>query len=83
MTIDQEAMERFRIIRDADAADPLSVLCAARSHVRELVDAWQRGVLRELDDRGGERSNRNMDVLMLLDRAITAMMESPVPKKRK
>jgi len=45
---------------------------AARQHVHELEDAWQRGAIQDLDGKGGERSNRNIEVRNLLRAALAA-----------
>jgi hypothetical protein len=49
---------------------------AALEHTEELWDAWTRGAIREIDGRGGERSNRNRDVAVAL-RAAIAKAETP------
>jgi len=40
----------------------VEALEAAQSHLEELRDAWMRGAIRETDNLGGTRSNRNADV---------------------
>ena len=54
---------RGSILRDA--------ALEALAHVLELEEAWQRGVLRELDGLGGTRSNRNVVVRTLLSDALS------------
>ncbi len=43
---------------------------AAHTHVAELRDAWQRGVISEHDMKGGIRSNRNVDIEVALRSAL-------------
>jgi hypothetical protein len=50
--------------------DLLKAARTALAHVQELRDAWERGALHELDDQGGTRSNRNIEVEFALRRAI-------------
>jgi hypothetical protein len=52
-------------------AELLLALKAAESHIEELADAWQRGALQSFDLSGmnGQRSNRNMDTLILIRKA--------------
>lgn len=42
----------------------------AKAHINDLREAWVRGVLRESDNLGGTRSNRNVDVQTALERAL-------------
>lgn len=39
-------------------------------HIRELREAWRRGVIDERDGQGGTRSNRNVDVEVSLRDAL-------------
>ena len=60
--------ERDQAQRDARAlADALRVVSW---HIAELREAWERGVMREGDNLGGTRSNRNMDVAVAISRAL-------------
>ena len=43
---------------------------AAYEHTSELREAWRRGVIDEHDGSGGTRSNRNVDVNVLLREAL-------------
>jgi hypothetical protein len=43
---------------------------AALNHILELEEAWRRGAIHEHDGRGGERSNRNVAVRVLLEKAL-------------
>ena len=59
------------VLADAqDAARLKAVVIAARDHVAELAEAWERGALSERDGKGGERSNRNADLLRRLRAAL-------------
>ncbi len=49
----------------------VEALESAKAHVQELREAWERGVLREGDGKGGTRSNRNVDVEVELRHALT------------
>lgn len=42
----------------------------ALAHVKELREAWERGILSEHDDKGGTRSNRNVEVAVKLTEAL-------------
>ena len=46
---------------------------AAMHHLAELVDAWQRGAIKELDNKGGTRSNKNLEIFRALDKGFKAM----------
>lgn len=46
---------------------------AAKAHIQELRDAWQRGAIDELDTLGGTRSNRNVAVDTALWKALAAL----------
>lgn len=48
-----------------------AALKAAKSHLDELREAWERGALSEHDGMGGTRSNRNVDVIREIREAIT------------
>lgn len=48
----------------------LSAAKLASDHVKELREAWQTGAIRESDGKGGERSNRNVEVDVALRKAI-------------
>lgn len=50
----------------------LDAATAALSHLQELRDAWQRGVIDERDGRGAARSNRNVEVEVALRQALAA-----------
>lgn len=50
----------------------LAAAKAARKHIEELREAWERGCLSEHDGKGGTRSNRNADVDRQLRTAIAA-----------
>ncbi len=56
---------------EQQAADLAAALLMAHEHVSELREAWERGVIREGDNLGGTRSNRNMDVCVALRHALT------------
>ena len=47
-----------------------AVVSVALAHVTELREAWQTGALHDIDGRGAERSNRNVDVECALREAI-------------
>lgn len=51
---------------------PTSLLLLIKEHLEELADAWQRGCISEHDGKGGTRSNRNMDLLVGVQRALQA-----------
>lgn len=58
---------------DKTPADWEQLTDAARlalAHVEELRDAWQRGCIREIDNLGGTRSNRNVEVETTLRQAL-------------
>lgn len=59
-----------RLARLRDAAK------VAYAHVAELREAWRTGAIHDTDGRGGERSNRNVDVEVAL-RAAIAESEGP------
>lgn len=61
---------RTRLTRLRDAAK------VAYAHVAELREAWRTGAIHDTDGRGGERSNRNVDVEVALRDAI-AESEGP------
>lgn len=52
--------------RDCKEVD---ILAQVESHLEELSDAWQRGIIDERDGKGGTRSNRNNDILVALRKA--------------
>lgn len=60
-----EALEKERDQLRAFAQETVKALKSATEHIRELADAWQRGALYEFDSKGGTRSNRNHDLLIL------------------
>ena len=49
----------------------LLIACkAALNHVTELEEAWMTGDIRETDNLGGTRSNRNAGIRVQLSKAI-------------
>lgn len=48
-------------------------LKVVKMHIDELEDAWQRGCIQESDGKGGERSNRNVELRVALARRIAAL----------
>lgn len=67
---------RFIVELAESNADLLKVVRVAREHLCELADAWRRGILSEHDGRGGERSNRNVEIIRQLETAIAKAEES-------
>lgn len=65
--ITQTAADWHLIAAAPEMKDALKV---ALEHITELRDAWARGVIREADNLGGTRSNRNVEVESLLVAAI-------------
>lgn len=63
-TLDELRDARSQIAQLRNAASQ------ACEHVLELREAWERGVMREGDNLGGTRSNRNMDVHRTLWEAL-------------
>lgn len=64
--------EQARYKRIESQSDILVKVCqAALTHCQELRDAWERGVLNETDGGGGTRSNRNVDVCVALENALS------------
>lgn len=61
----------FNAPKEILRAESLVALKIALAHVSELRDAWQRGAIREIDNLGGTRSNRNVDVESTLIKAIS------------
>ena len=55
---------------ECEAQELYSACKAALSHLKELGEAWRRGAINETDGRGGERSNRNADVVQMLSSVI-------------
>jgi hypothetical protein len=55
----------------AAAPDLLAACRVVKAHIEELREAWQTGALTEHDGRGGERSNRNVDLDVLLHNVIS------------
>lgn len=46
------------------------VLIEALEHIEELEEAWRKGVINELDYKGGTRSNRNLAVRVALRKLL-------------
>lgn len=67
------AVEREQVKRLRELAT------TAQSHLEELRDAWERGVIHEHDSKGGTRSNRNADVLSEIRAALRDTAE-PAPE---
>jgi hypothetical protein len=49
----------------------------ALEHISELEEAWRTGALSERDGKGGTRSNRNLDVRVILESAIKQSEATP------
>jgi hypothetical protein len=74
--IETEAMPL--IVHRVNSFDSLLEACrAAKEHVAELREAWQRGCISEHDGKGGTRSNRNADLDLMLSRAISSAEKQP------
>ena len=52
------------------AGEMMDVLRLVLPHLQELREAFQSGDIREIDKLGGTRSNRNVDVEVLVRRAL-------------
>jgi hypothetical protein len=48
------------------------ILELVEAHLEELEDAWRRGCISEHDRQGGTRSNRNVEVLILVRKLLGA-----------
>jgi len=57
---------------DAAVAPLLDALEKALFHVEDLRDAWARGAITAHDGRGGERSNRNVEVAVAIPALLRA-----------
>lgn len=57
-------------VKWSDVAPMIEALKNAHAHVAELREAWERGSIREIDNLGGTRSNRNVDVEVELRKVI-------------
>lgn len=70
--------EHWKIVdaKDKEYAELRTAAEAAMYHLAELVDAWQRGAIHELDNKGGTRSNKNMEIFLALDKAFKALPEA-------
>ena len=68
---------RARFAAEAINAELLAACEAAKAHVAELRDAWEHGVIHEIDWQGGTRSNRNVDVEVMLRKAIALVIKEP------
>ena len=51
----------------------VEALRKSHEHIAELREAWRTGALHETDGRGGERSNRNVDVEVLIRQTVTQL----------
>ena len=51
----------------------VEALRKSHEHFSELREAWRTGALHETDGRGGERSNRNVDVEVLIRQILTEL----------
>lgn len=52
----------------------------ALHHIEELIDAWQRGRIRESDGLGGTRSNRNMDVYHAIKTSLADLKQDALER---
>ena len=59
--------------RAAMLDEAVKALELVRVHLEELREAWQRGALSEHDNLGGTRSNRNNDVLRMINARLAAI----------
>lgn len=74
---DAMAIQAANGILAASSPDLLDACEKALAHVRELREAWRTGALGECDGRGGQRSNRNVDVEVALAKAIAKATPAP------
>ena len=68
----------FAAIRAPDEQlmrEALKALKQTYEHCEELRGAWERGALDEHDGKGGTRSNRNYNVVLISRTAITKLEE--------
>lgn len=63
-------LEAYAIRREIKVGAMREVLRKTYEHIKELAEAWERGVISEHDGKGGTRSNRNHDVMLLIRAAM-------------
>ena len=59
----------------------LAAAKAVLAHLEELEEAWRRGALSEHDGQGGTRSNRNVELRVLLRKTLGAVEAEANQKK--
>lgn len=74
----EAAAQRERAVRlEVALRLAAKALGMARLHVGELEEAWRSGALREHDGKGGTRSNRNVEMRVVIDETLAALATPP------